>query len=244
MLTLRLIHRLHRSRWAQPVIGRPHASPGSYAPIRPDDSIGVDLRVELGGPPHGRVSGSPSVHASDATLLARLRASDAGALDALLDRYWSPVFLYALRVTGSEDAAADVAQSLFCRVWERRTTWRADGSVRGLLFRMARNIAVSAHRRERAQDRAMLAFAESAPTSTLPERAAESAELRAALERAIAELPARRREVFLLRMVDDLSYAEIAHVMGTSKQTVANQLSRALATLRCALGSLLDQGGV
>lgn len=226
------------------MIGRPHASPGRIVPVCHDDPIGVELRVESGAPPHGVASESSRVCPSDATLLARLRAGDGRALDALLDRYWSPVFLFALRLTGSQDAADDVAQSVFCRIWERRAKWRAEGSVRGLLFRLARNIAISAHRREQAQDRAMRGFAESLSTPTFPALSAERSELRAALECAIAELPARRREVFLLRMLDDLSYDEIARVMGTSRQTVANQLSRALATLRDALGQLLDRGTV
>jgi len=63
-------------------------------------------------------------------------------------------------------------------------------------------------------------------------------DLRAALERAIATLPPRRREVFLLRVVHDLSYKEIAGVMGTSAQTVANQLSSALRELRTTLAGL------
>ena len=69
---------------------------------------------------------------------------------------------------------------------------------------------------------------------------AERAELRGALRRAIADLPSRRREVFLLRMIEGLSYEEIADAMGTSRQTVANQLSHALATLRRSLATLVD----
>lgn len=223
------------------MIGRPHASPGRFAAVRSDDATGVEWSTEPVAPSHGRTPAwSWPRRSSDAALLVRLRAGDAGALDDLLERYWSPVFLYALHLTGSEDAADDVAQGVFCRVWERRATWRAEGSVRGLLFRLARNIAISAHRRERAQDRAVLAFAEDVSTPAGPALSAERAALRVALERAVAQLPARRREVFVLRMLDDLSYDEIAHVMGTSKQTVANQLSRALATLRLALADLLD----
>ena len=80
-------------------------------------------------------------HASDAILLARLAADDASALDALLARHWGPLSLFLTRLTGSEDAAEDAAQETFCRLWERRRSWRLTGSVTGLLFRLARNIA-------------------------------------------------------------------------------------------------------
>lgn len=174
---------------------------------------------------------------SDATLLARLAADDASALDALLARYWAPLNAFLSRMTGSAEAAEDAAQETFCRLWERRRSWRIEGSVRGLLFRLARNIAISEHRHLRAEDRAAEAAAEHTPRyHSVPEL--PDAELRAALERAIAALPPRRREVFLLRVVHDLSYKEIATAMGTSPQTVANQLSHALAFLRRALADV------
>jgi RNA polymerase sigma-70 factor (ECF subfamily) len=184
--------------------------------------------------------GTASAEVTDADLLKRLRTSDRGALDTLLERHWAVVYRYALRRTGSHDAASDVAQDVFCRVWERRATWRGDGSVRGLLFRLTRNATVSRFRRQRARQRAMQGFialhVDDGPDSSPAERA----ELRGALRRAIADLPSRRREVFLLRMIEGLSYEEIAGAMGTSRQTVANQLSHALATLRRSLATLVD----
>lgn len=175
----------------------------------------------------------PSQHdqPSDASLLARLAADDASALDALLAKYWSPLTMFIARMTGSLEAAEDAVQETFCRLWERRGSWRVEGSVGGLLFRLARNIAISEHRHLQAEERAASIASEWLPghhdAPELPD-----AELRAVLEQAIASLSPRRREVFLLRVVHDLSYKEIAAVMGTSPQTVANQLSHALAGMR------------
>ena len=175
--------------------------------------------------------------APDAVLLERLAADDASALDTLLARYWRPLTLFITRLTGSVEAAEDAVQDAFCRLWERRRSWRGEGSVNGLLFRLARNSAISAHRREDAEARAASVAGEAMPRHhEMPVMPNE--ELRAALERAIAELAPRRREVFLLRVVHDLSYKEIASVMGTSTQTVANQLSTALRELRTRLAGL------
>ena len=188
-----------------------------------------------------RVAASPTGSPlSDAVLLAELRAGDEAALDILLERHWSAIYHYAYRRTGSADAATDVAQDVFCRLWERRASWSSDGSVRGLLFRLARNAAVSQHRSERGRARAAGVFTQLHLSSATQPLAAERAEIRAALLRAVGELPPRRREVFQLRMMDNLSYEEIADAMGTSRQTVANQLSAALTTLRRALAHLLD----
>jgi RNA polymerase sigma-70 factor (ECF subfamily) len=167
----------------------------------------------------------------DAVLLARLASDDASALDALLARYWSPLTMFVARMTGSVEAAEDAVQDAFCRLWERRRSWRGEGSVSGLLFRLARNSAISAHRHLDAASLAARGGGEMAPTHN-EAPALPNDELRETLERAIAELPPRRREVFLLRVVHDLSYKEIAAVMGTSPQTVANQLSHALGFMR------------
>lgn len=207
--------------------------PGHRSREAPGGAAPPPLVVESGAPP-------AADEATDGMLLARLGAGDQTALDALLERYWAPLFRYGWRITGSRDTAADLAQGAFCRLWERRASWRRSGSVRGLLFRIVRNDRVSRRRRRRARERAHQGFIELYVERDDRPSAAERAELRAALDDAVDRLPARRREVFLLRLVDGLSYAEIADAMGIRRQTVANQLSRALGELRDRLGSLLD----
>jgi RNA polymerase sigma factor (sigma-70 family) len=99
--------------------------------------------------------------------------------------------------------------------------------------------AVDARLRADARARAALALGDddAGATACVPgaDDAVEQEELRAALDRVVGALPRRRREVFLLRCVHGLSYREIAGIMDTSTQTVANQLSHALATLRRSL---------
>ena len=180
---------------------------------------------------------------SDTLLLARLRTGDADALEQLLERYWAPLVAFVTRVAGAGEAE-DVVQETFCRLWEWRAEWRAAGRERGLLYRVARNLAISRRRRDDARARAALALAlgdsgERAPASSPADHALEQEELRQAIDRVVHALPPRRREVFVLRCVHGLSYREIAVLMDTSTQTVANQLSHALATLRRSLGSAL-----
>ncbi len=180
-----------------------------------------------------------SAAVSDEVLLARLAEDDAGALELILSRHWPLVVGYLSRMTGAVDAAEDLAQRTFCRLWARRAAWRPDGSLRALLCRVARNLAVSEHRRRASRERSEAAFLElSAPGETAADHAARY-ELRVALERAIDRLPERRREIVVLRCVHGLSYREISDVMGIAEQTVANQLSRALRTLRTTLGDAL-----
>jgi RNA polymerase sigma-70 factor (ECF subfamily) len=83
-------------------------------------------------------------------------------------------------------------------------------------------------------------FSELRSTFATVDERLEGAQLRARIDREVARLPVRRREILVLRCVHDLSYKEIAHVMNVAPQTVANQLSAAIATLRKALGRVLD----
>lgn len=181
--------------------------------------------------------------AEPAELLRRLRAGDELALQRILDDHWAPLVSFVTRIVGRVDAAEDIAQRTFVRLWERRETWSIEGSLRGLLFRIARNLAISAQRSAGARTRAVdrMGAEPSGASERGPADALADSELNRELERAIDALPERRREVFILRALHGLSYAEIAAVMEISQQTVANQLSRGLATLRESLGHLLDE---
>jgi RNA polymerase sigma-19 factor, ECF subfamily len=199
----------------------------------PQPSLKIDARRDVALPP------PPFQEPTDLELIGRLRHADTAALDLVLRRYWPPVVAYLVRLVGTRDAAEDIAQQTFCRLWDRRASWSDEGSLRGLLYRVARNLAVSDRRHHDAEARSAAALADVARNNPTPLELLEDKQLRRELERAIAGLPERRREVFVLRCIHDLSYKEIAEVMGTSTQTVANQLSHALTTLRRSLDHLL-----
>ena len=181
-----------------------------------------------------------SADRADRELVERLRRDDTAALNLLLRRYWGPLLHYIVRLTESRDAAEDICQHTFCHLWERRQDLRITGSLRGLIYRIARNFAISEHRHHNTEVRVGGLLAQWTAAAPTPLDNLESAQLREDLSHAIDELPARRREVFILRCVHELSYKDIAEIMGTSTQTVANQCSHALATLRRILAHQLD----
>jgi len=178
---------------------------------------------------------------SDDDLLSRLKRDDARALELVLARYWTLVVDYVDRLTRSRDAAEDVAQRTFCQLWDRRAQWGEAGSLRALLCRIARNYAVSEHRRQLADERSASSFLELHATPATAHDGVDSAHLRALIDSEIARLPDRRREILVLRCYHDLSYKEIAEVMNIAEQTVANQLSKGMASLRAALAGELDR---
>jgi RNA polymerase sigma-70 factor (ECF subfamily) len=175
---------------------------------------------------------------ADIALLARVLNGDESGLAVLLDRYWHSLVRYSWSILDDQDAAEDVTQEVFVRLWEHRDTWGLEGSVLGLLFRMTRNLSLDEQRQRDARRRA----ANKAPdqhTEPSPTDSTHTQELASAIEKAVATLPQRRREVFILIRQHGLSYREAAEALGLAPQTVANHLNMAVTDLREALKAFL-----
>lgn len=182
--------------------------------------------------------------ADDVALVGRLALDDAQALGQLLERYWGPMVAFAMEKVRSQDAAEDLVQEAFVRVWERRRQLRPQASPRAYLYRVLRNLIIDEYRRRRLRDR-FSALTGGSERSEAPSAVAvlEADELAGAARRAIAALPERRRDVFVLAHLHGLSYKEVAETLGITPRTVANHMSLALAQLREALGAHTGRRG-
>jgi RNA polymerase sigma-70 factor (ECF subfamily) len=122
-------------------------------------------------------------------------------------------------IVGSHDLAREVVQEAFARALHERRRFRGEGSLEAWVWRIAFNVALKARRdlrREWELDRQF------PPSTSSPD-----ADVRSAVQ----ALPPRRRLVVFLRYFADLSYAEIAEVMGVAEGTVAAALAQAKAEL-------------
>jgi RNA polymerase sigma-70 factor (ECF subfamily) len=149
---------------------------------------------------------------------------------------------YVLRFVGSADAAQDLVQDLFLHLWDTRGPRDAVRLTQGYLYVAARNRALKYLRHRRVAE----AWAERAAREEAPSPAGESpedsylqGELDHAVERAIADLPDRCREIFLLRRRQHYSYQEIAGSLHLSLGTVKSQMWRATVRLRRTLAPYL-----
>lgn len=178
----------------------------------------------------------------DANLMKRLRDGDAGALDHLMDRHWGHVVAYIERMADIPEAAQDIAQEVFLRLWQQRVDWHPTGSLRSFLLSVARHLLFNQDKKRWREVRHLPSYRAELERrkQETPGESLDRAELRAAVHRAVASLPPRRREVFVLARIHGLSYKEIADVMEISPQTVANQLSAAVAELRGILRGITE----
>ncbi len=188
-----------------------------------------------------------SDHTPDSELYAdwtrRLAAHDATALRELFDALYEPLWRSVMRLVGDDAIARDLAQDAFVRIWDRRDTLDPSLSIKALLYRTVRNLALN-HLRDEQTRRHLLEDPESASVSARPRAPAsadmqlEANELAVRLNQFIAELPPRQQEALRLSRFDGLSHQEIADVMGCAPRTVNNHLVRALEQLRSRLTTL------
>jgi len=161
----------------------------------------------------------------------RIRAGDSDAFEVLYRTYWQRLYAFAFRYVYSKEDAEEVVQDVFFRIWRGRADWVPAGAVRNYLYLAVRNVA-----RDRLEQ-AAVAQRRSGPVGQLATAAEilsdlEAADLVAAVQRALDELPPKRSAVCKLRLIDELSYAQIADRLGIREKTVETQLARGLKFLR------------
>jgi RNA polymerase sigma-70 factor (ECF subfamily) len=174
---------------------------------------------------------------TDAELLAAAR-QDPQAFREFYERYAVWVRAWFERETRSDAAALDLTAETFAQAWNgsRRFKDMAEGSGGPWLFGIARNLLRQYHKHKRIETaaRARLgmpsAFADCDEYDRVDERM-EAARLRPALHHAVGALPAEQRRALELRVVQQLSYDEVAGRLGCSQNAARLKVSRALKAL-------------
>jgi RNA polymerase sigma-70 factor (ECF subfamily) len=173
----------------------------------------------------------------DADWVAAARAGDRSAFEAIFDAYAEPLLAFAYSRVHSREVAEELVQDLFLNLWERRAGWVVTRSLKTYLFQAVHNRVVN-HRRDTrpATDIPLEAF----PSREATDAAVRQADLRWAIDRAIAELPERNRLVFLLVRQHQLTYREVGDIFGITEKTVESHMLRAFNALRAALAEWKD----
>ena len=133
-------------------------------------------------------------------------------------------------VTGSRSAAEDAVQEALVRAWERSNKGESIDALGAWVATVALNLSRSGVRRKLAEHRARQRLG--APPSLAPEHSHVDT---VDIERAVAQLPRRQREVVVLRYLLDLNTSETAATLRINEGTVKSELSRARTALATAL---------
>jgi RNA polymerase sigma-70 factor (ECF subfamily) len=160
------------------------------------------------------------------------------------------------RFVRDKATAEDLLQEVFLRVVKSAVEWQPSAKVSTWLFTIARNLCTDQARRAEFRQTESLDQAKAgeegsglrridriAANSGDAEKEAMGREVAALVDRAVGELPVEQREVFLMREVMDMSFAEIAAQVGASEPTVKSRMRYALQRLRSRLGELREATG-
>jgi RNA polymerase sigma-70 factor (ECF subfamily) len=199
---------------------------------------------------------------TDEALMAAYQKGDTRAFAELVSRHEKRLWNFVRRFVPERATAEDLLQEVFLRMVKSAPEWRPEAKVSTWLYTIARNLCTDHARRSAFRAATSLdgggrvagpAGSEDSGPRPLGERipaegrGADSAlmdrEIAARVDRAIAALPVEQREVFLMREVMELPFADIARAVGASEPTVKSRMRYALERLRAALDELREAGG-
>ncbi|GAA4454633.1 hypothetical protein GCM10023189_21360 [Nibrella saemangeumensis] len=169
---------------------------------------------------------------SDHTLLSLLREGDEQAFRALYDRYWYKMYVIAHRKLRRKEVAEELAQELFVMLWQKRDSLRVI-NLPAFLGVSLRNLMIDYIRRHMQEEHYLDQLRQFFPDEGFATiEAVQLNELTEALQQALAQLPDKTREVFILNRFEHLTIREIAQRLNLSEKAIEYHLSRSTGFLR------------
>ena len=168
--------------------------------------------------------------ADDVELVRRFQRGDAAAFALFVRRHQDAVFRFARPLLRRPEDAQDVAQEVFLRALRGLQGFLFLAAPKTWLLKVVRNVCREHNRRWRRHEDIDRLMQRADPALAIAVAGDDGDSAR--LQQAIAALPARQREVVILRMFEDLSVRETAQVMGCREGTVKAHLTKAVGNLR------------
>jgi len=176
---------------------------------------------------------------ADSELVARAIGGREESFEELVRRYQRPIAAYVYRMVGDYDAALDLTQEVFIKVYGSLARYRSEFKFSTWIYKIAHNAAIDHLRRNTSRDQALVCEANGEqyelPVTSgkpTPEQEYAGKERRGEIEAIVSQLPPAYKELIVLRHSHDLSYDEIAEVTGLPLGTVKNRLFRAREMMR------------
>jgi RNA polymerase sigma-70 factor (ECF subfamily) len=183
---------------------------------------------------------------TDEQLMSQFQQGDESAYSLLVRRYKDELTNFALRFLGDWDEAEDVVQETFVRVFRKKHAYRGVAKFSTWVYTIASNLAKSRLRRIAIRRFVRLGGrGEEGPEFDLPDDdantdgAADQAMREQRIQEALGRLPAKFRQVVVLRDIQDLSYDEIVGITGEAMGTVKSRINRGRALMRDMLRDLI-----
>lgn len=181
------------------------------------------------------------LNCTDAELTVLLKSGDHRAFTEIYQRYKGPLYVHAYKRLNSKDDVQDILQELFATLWSKKESLVFTGHLSGYLYQAVRNRIFDHTSFKQVRSAYVLAFQNfldrEQPVAT--DHLVREHDLMRLVEKEIAELSPKMREVFELSRRDNLSHREIAQQLNLSEKTVKKHINNALKILRVKLGILI-----
>lgn len=190
---------------------------------------------------------------ADADLMLRVKRGDREAFDLLMQRWQQPVISFVYRTLPDLDEAEDLSQAVFVQLWKSAARYEVSAKFSTFLFTIARNLCLNELRRrarhpadsldephpdDEAHPYRQIEDRREAPAS----EATQNAELVSKVQEALDALPEKQRTAIILCREGELSYEQIADLLGTSLQATKSLIHRGRETLKARLKPYLRTG--
>jgi RNA polymerase sigma-70 factor (ECF subfamily) len=187
----------------------------------------------------------PADELSDADIVRRFKEGDHHLFDKLVERYSSRAYQIAYGVLGTREDAEEVAQDVFVRIYKALPKFRGDSEFTTWMYRIAMNLARNKYRynksrganrkismQETVDDNDSRTIIQVPEPRLSPDDEVGLDEFQKDIMREIDNLPPLYRDALVLRNVDEMSYEQIAEVLGCKLGTIKSRIARAREELR------------
>lgn len=184
----------------------------------------------------------------DAVLIRKTLQGEMSAFEELVNRYEKQVYNLCLRMVNNREDAADLTQEAFLKAWRGLQFFKAEAAFSTWMYRLTTNVCIDFLRSRKRHDSISLTVEDEEhgeqeldvpDEAPLPEEQVLYSAQKEEISRAMAELDEESRMILTLRVVEDLSYEQIADVLDLKPGTVKSRLARA----RIKLKKLLEEKG-
>jgi RNA polymerase sigma-70 factor (ECF subfamily) len=189
---------------------------------------------------------------SELDLVKRCQEGDSEAFDQLVTRYRTRVFGMIYNMVHNEQDAWDLAQDSFVKAWKSISRFRGQSSFYTWIYRIVMNVTIDWIRKKQVKGTGAefddsIQLKEIDPASktmpradALPYERMQQGEIRAQIDKAIAQLSPEHRAVILMKEIEDMQYHEIAETLGCSIGTVMSRLFYARKKLQSLLKDVYE----
>ncbi|WP_346320816.1 RNA polymerase sigma-70 factor [Chitinophaga sp. YIM B06452] len=173
---------------------------------------------------------------SEAEVLLQVAAGSEAAFRCLFDGHRDKLFAYMLRLSGSTEAAKDIVQDVFLKVWTERSVLPGIRNFDAYVFTLARNHAFNLVKKNAYRNDILRSlYAGETGASHETEQMVRYKALQDQLEKAIGKLPPQQKTIFTLNRLQGLAIEDIARRLHISEGTVKKHLSLATQALKGAI---------